>query len=137
MSFSQSRGWTASRFENISVWKSQTRFLSNRIDITDLKQRIRKKNKLSRFNNQIPFFDLGNFLPVTAWVTSWVPATKIFRLDWICGWKTSIYESSQSKHADFCLIIDAQKQFYGNKFIFHIEPIYTIYNNFVVIYSIL
>lgn len=137
MSFSQSRGWTASRFENISVWKSQTRFLSNRIDITDLKQRIRKKNKLSRFNNQIPFFDLGNFLPVTAWVTSWVPATKIFRLDWICGWKTSIYESSQSKHADFCLIIDAQKQFYGNKNIFHIEPIYTIYNNFVVIYSIL
>ena len=48
---------------------------------------------------------------------------KNYLLDWICGWKTSIYESSQSKHADFCLIIDAQKQFYGNKFIIHIEQI--------------
>lgn len=133
---------SVSRLDSFTFWKYLSLKKSNKISFKSNRYyrsqaTDKKKNKLSRFNNQIPFFDLGNFLPVTAWVTSWVPATKIFRLDWICGWKTSIYESSQSKHADFCLIIDAQKQFYGNKNIFHIEPIYTIYNNFVVIYSIL
>ena len=49
-------------------------------------------------------------------------------------WLENLHLSSQSKHADFCLIIDAQKQFYGNKFIIHIESIYTIYSNFVVIF---